>query len=113
MVYGHEREIIVVVGFPKFSGDSQIVETVVWNKLVRADLVPLLGRGNASRSSVVDTQAQRGAPWHRILHETHPVSVKGKKKWAGTFQPLFGHHLLIGLQIKFGAHRSVRPHDPR
>src|ERR1700674_1553112 len=42
MVDGHERQIIVVIRFPEFRGDSQIVEAVVWNKLVRANLVPLL-----------------------------------------------------------------------
>src|ERR1700732_5009684 len=87
MIDGHERQIIVVIRFPEFRGDSQIVKTVVWNKLVRANLVPLLGGRNASRSGVVDTQAQRGTPWHRILYKTHPPPIKRKKKWTGTFEP--------------------------
>src|ERR1700688_5232079 len=100
MVDGHERQIIVVIRFPKFRGDSQIVKAVVWNKFVRANLVPLLGSGNASSSGVVDTQAQSRTPRHRILHETHPAPIKRKEKWTGTFQPLLRNNLLIRFQIK-------------
>src|SRR6266498_1541303 len=42
MVDCHQRKLIVVIGFPQFGGDAQVIEAIAWHKLVSADLVPLL-----------------------------------------------------------------------
>src|ERR1700730_17808895 len=59
MVDRHERQIIVVIRFPEFRRNPQIVIAIVRNQFVRADFVPLFGRSYASRTGDVDAHAQR------------------------------------------------------
>jgi hypothetical protein len=50
MIHGHERDAIVVVDFPKFGGDTQVVIAVVGHELIAANLVPLSGRSDFRRT---------------------------------------------------------------
>src|ERR1043166_469744 len=44
MIDHHKAKLIVIVGFPKFGGDPQIVIPIMRNKLIASNLVPFLCR---------------------------------------------------------------------
>ena len=112
MIDRHEREIVVVVDFPQFRGDADIVEAVVRHELVASDLVPLSGGRDLRRAQSVDAQPDGRTPGNRVLHKLHLLSVVGEQERAGRLQALLGHDFLVGLHAKLGAHRAVRPDDP-
>ena len=109
--FGHERDVVVIIDFPKLSRDAQVVITVMGHELVATDLVPFSSGRDFRRAEGVDAQANRGSPRSSILHELHPLAVISEEKRTGRFQTLFRHHLLISLHLKLGAHCSIRPND--
>src|ERR1044072_4101246 len=59
MIDHHQAKLIVIVGFPEFGGDPQIVITIMGKKLIASNLVPFLGCFNTGSAERVDTQADR------------------------------------------------------
>src|SRR6185503_7862340 len=107
MVHRHQREIIVVINFPEFCRDANVIIAVIWNELVSSDFVPLTGGDDLCRSEGVDAQADRRSPWHRVFNEFHRLSVPRIKKWTRCFQSLLGHDFLIGFDFKLRAYSAV------
>src|ERR1700722_9447874 len=112
MVDRHERDAIVVVDLPQLRCDAQVVISVMRNKLIAPDFVPLARSRYLCRSQRVDAQSNRRAPRHCVLDEFHLRAVPREKKWTGRFQPLFGDNFLVRLHSEFRAHCAVRPNDP-
>src|SRR4051794_20906762 len=111
MIDGHQRQGIVVIGFPKLGGDAQVVEAVAWHEFVVIDLVPLLSRFDACRAEGVDAQPDGGTPGHRVFHEFHLLAIEGEEEGTRTLQALLGHNLLVGLHSKFSPHSAIWPDD--
>ena len=109
MVHRHERQVVVIVDFPQFRGDADVVISIVRHELVASDLVPLPGGGDGGRAERVDAQADGGSPRNRVLDELHLFSVVGEKEGAGRLQALLGYDLLVRRHTKLGTHRPVRP----
>ena len=63
---GHERKGVVVVGFPKLSGNAEVVVAVVRGKLIVADLVPLFSGCDAGGAQIVYAQSDGRAPGNSI-----------------------------------------------
>ena len=74
----HQLQIVVIVGFPQLTGESQVVIAVVWNQLILAYFVPLFRGCNSGRTHGINLQADGRAPGHRIFHEAHLFAIPGK-----------------------------------
>src|SRR5882724_2549932 len=111
MVHSHECQMIVVVGFPKLSRDTQIVITIVWRELVAADLVPLFGGFDSRRAERVDAETDRRTPGHGVFDKLHLFAVVSEEKRTRAFQALLGKDGLIRFRFKLGTHRYVGPYD--
>src|SRR5882724_5979247 len=82
MVHGHQRQLIVVVGFPQFSRNAQIIITIAWHEFVAADLVPLFGGFDFRRPDRVDAQTDRRTPGHGVFYKLHFLAVVSEEKGA-------------------------------
>jgi hypothetical protein len=109
MVHCHQRNAIVIVDFPKFRGDAQVVVAIVWNELITPDFVPLAGSCDFRRAERIDTQPNRRSPRNRVLYEFHFRTIPREKKRTGSFQPLLGDNFLVSFHAKFRTHRAVWP----
>src|ERR1700741_2308345 len=109
MIDGHQTDVVVVVNFPEFGGDTYVVIAVMRNELIAADLVPLASRRNLCGTERVDAQADRGAPRHRVFYKLHLLAVPGKQPRARRLQTLLSQYFLICFYFKLGAHSSVGP----
>src|ERR1044071_909201 len=98
MIDDHQRELIVVVSFPKLGGDPQVVIAIMWHELIATDLVPLFRRFDARRSERVDAQTDCRTPRHRILDEFHLLAVVSKQERTRAFETLLDRDLLIGFR---------------
>src|SRR5215831_6469905 len=78
----HQRDVIVVINFPQFGGDADVVKAVMRHQLIAADLVPFSSGGDFGRPKRVDAQTDSRSPGHCVLDELHSLAVPGKQKWA-------------------------------
>src|ERR1700741_2721897 len=103
--------MVVIIGFPKFAGDSQVIVAVARDEFVPWNFVPFLRGGDARCAQRVNSQTDGRAPRNCVLDELHFAAVPGKKEWAGAFQALLGQDFLVGFEREFGADRSIGPDD--
>src|ERR1035438_1258036 len=61
MIDSHQRQRVIVIRLPKLAGDAQIVEPVVRDELIAANLIPLFCSRDAGRANRVDAQAESRA----------------------------------------------------
>src|ERR1700722_470903 len=78
VVNDHQLQVVVVVGFPEFARQSQVVIPIPRRELIAADFVPLFSSSDAGLTYRVDLQAERRAPGHRIFYETDLLAIPGK-----------------------------------
>src|SRR3989441_7277998 len=103
--------MIIVVSFPKLSGDAQIVVTIARHEFIATDLVPLLGGFDSRGANRVDAQADRRTPGHGVFDKLHFLAVVSEEKRTRAFQALLGKDGLIPFCFKLGAYRSIGPYD--
>src|ERR1700683_4484090 len=93
MVDRHEGKIIVIVNFPQFGGDAEVVIAVVGHKLAAANFVPLSGGRDLRGAESIDAQTNRRTPWDSIFHELHLLSVVGVEEWTRSLEALLGDNI--------------------
>src|SRR5687768_2393000 len=80
MVHSHQRQLIVIISFPKLRCDTEIVETVARHKFIAANFVPFFRSFDASGAKSIDAKSDRRPPGNGVFDKLHLLPVVGEQE---------------------------------